>query len=140
MSDFQHYFDHLEVKITSVRKEVLQILWSADGPLKAYEILTRLIKKKPNATPPTVYRSLDFLLSAGIAHKIESIQSYTLCCAPQNKFSSEVLMVCHACHRVVEMYDDVLRNMIYNLAQHHAFKLHKHAIELQGLCGACVAA
>ncbi len=140
MSEFKQYVDNLELKMTSVRTEVLHILWSADRPLKAYEILARLVEKKPNATPPTVYRSLAFLLSVGIVHKVESIQSYTLCCAPKKKFSSEVLMVCHACHGVVEMYDDVLRNMISNLAQHYAFKLHKHAIELQGLCESCVAA
>ena len=140
MSEFQQYVENLELKITAVRKEVLHILWSADHPLKAYEILDQLTAGKPNATPPTVYRSLAFFLSAGIVHKVESIQSYTLCCEPKKKFSSEVLMVCHACHGVVEMYDDVLRHMISKLAQHHAFKLNKHAIELQGMCESCVAA
>ena len=138
MNDFAQYVETLEVKISSLRKDVLNILWSAERPLKAYEILALLLEKKPNATPPTVYRSLEFFLALGIVHKIESIQSYTLCCEPKKKFSSEILMVCHTCHGVLEMYDDVLRDLISNLAKNHAFKLHKNAIELQGLCQSCV--
>ena len=137
MSGFDQYIENLELKISSLRKEVLYILWSAERPLKAYEILAILLEKKPNATPPTVYRSLSFFLTLGIAHKIESIQSYTLCCEPTKNFALEVLMVCHTCHNVVEIYDDVLRHLISNLAKKKSFQLHNHAIELQGMCGVC---
>lgn len=139
MNEFLQYVEQLGVKISVLRKDVLYILWSSDRPLKAYEILAGLIERKPNATPPTVYRSLAFFLSMGILHKIESIQSYTLCCEPQQKLASEVLMVCHECHGVLEMYDPALRHLISNLARNYSFHLHKHAIELQGLCESCVA-
>ena len=57
---FTQYCSTLELKLTSLRKEVLYILWCAKKPLKAYEILDDLLKTKSNSTPPTVYRALLF--------------------------------------------------------------------------------
>ncbi len=134
---FLHYCAALELRLTSLRKEVLYILWCAQKPLKAYEILDDLLKTKPNSKPTTVYRALDFFVESASVHKIESIQSYTLCCEPEKHLSSEVLMVCNACHQVIELYDDTLRSLVASLAKTHDFQLKLDAIELKGLCKEC---
>lgn len=135
---FLQYCATLELKLTSLRKEVLYILWCAKRPLKAYEILDDLLKIKSNSTPPTVYRALIFFLESGTVHKIESIQSYTLCCEPEKHLSSEVLMVCNECHQVIEVYDVAVRNIVIKLAKEHSFQLKQDAIELKGLCTKCL--
>lgn len=135
---FMQYCATLELKLTSLRKEVLYILWCAKKPLKAYEILDDLLKIKSNSTPPTVYRALIFFLSSGVVHKIESIQSYTLCCEPEKHLSSEMLMVCNDCHQVIEVYDAALSNLFTTLAKTHHFKLKQDAIELKGTCKQCL--
>lgn len=66
-------------KPTSLRKNVLYILWRSDKPLKAYDILEQLLQFNANAKPPAVYRVLDYFVALGLVHKIESIQSYSLC-------------------------------------------------------------
>lgn len=137
-SSFMHYCTTLGVKITSLRKEVLYVLWCAAKPIKAYEILDSLLKTKPNSTPPTVYRALVFFVAQGFVHKVESIQSYTLCREPEKQLSSEVLMVCSDCHQVVEVYDDKVRAMFANLAAANCFRLKQDAIELKGTCQSCV--
>lgn len=125
------------MKLTSLRKHVLYILWSEKKPLKAYEILEELLKTKTNATPPTVYRALMFFLENGIVHKIESIQSYKLCCEPEKHLPSEVLMVCNVCHYVIEVYDEPIRRLLDELSHHYEFQLKQDAIELKGLCKTC---
>lgn len=127
----------LELKLTSLRKEVLYILWQAQKPLKAYEILDNLLKIKQHAKPPTVYRALEYFAAHGVVHKIESIQSYTLCGEPEKHLSSEVLMVCNDCHHVVEIYDLAVRDILVKLAGAHHFTLHQDAIELKGVCQQC---
>ena len=137
-SSFIHYCATLELKMTSLRKEVFYVLWSAHKPLKAYEILNSLLKIKPNSTPPTVYRALDYFEAKGLVHKIESIQCYTLCREPHKQLPSEVLMVCGACHQVVEVYDDAVRNSFAVLAHANGFQLRQDAIELKGTCQVCL--
>ena len=135
---FVDYCATLTLKLTSLRKEVLFILWCAQKPLKAYEVLENLLKTKSNSTPPTVYRALIFFVASGIVHKIESIQSYTLCCEPEKQLPSEVLMVCNQCHQVIEVYEAEVRNMVASIAARHDFELKQDAIELKGLCKACL--
>ena len=132
-----HYYLALDLKLTSLRKEVLYILWRAQRPLKAYEILDNLIINKPNSKPTTVYRTLDFFVSTGLVHKIESIQSYTLCCEPEKHLPSEVLMVCNDCHHVTEVYDAEIRRLVSKLTDTHHFQLKQDAIELKGVCQPC---
>jgi Fur family zinc uptake transcriptional regulator len=134
---FIDYCKTLNIKLTSSRKEVLYILWRAGKPLKAYEILDNLLNTKPNSNPPTVYRALQFFLTEGIAHKIESIQSYTLCSEPEKHLPTEVLMVCNQCHQVREVYNPEVRNLIAQIAYDHQFYLKQDAIELKGLCNPC---
>lgn len=135
---FTQYYEALELKLTSLRKDVLYILWCAQKPLKAYEILDSLLKVKSNSTPPTVYRALIFFLASGTVHKIESIQSYTLCCEPEKHLSSEVLMVCNSCHQVIEVGDAMVRTLVAKLAEAHHFQLKQDAIELKGTCKDCL--
>lgn len=134
---FVDYFESLELKLTSLRKAVLYILWCSKKPSKAYEVLSSLLVIKPNATPPTVYRALDYFVTSGILHKIESIQSYTLCCEPVKQLQSEVLMVCNTCHQVIETYDIMLHSLFSKLAGKYSFNLNQSAIELKGICENC---
>jgi Fur family zinc uptake transcriptional regulator len=127
----------MELKITSLRKSVLFILWNTEKPLKAYEILDNLLEIKKNARPPTVYRVLDYFVDYGVIHKIESIQSYTLCREPEKHYSSEVLMVCNDCHQVNELYDGAMHALVQKLSQENHFQLGKSAIELRGICEKC---
>lgn len=134
---FQDYCAAIEHRLTSLRKSVLFILWRPGRPMKAYDILNQLQQIKQNSKPPTVYRVLDYLTACGLVHKIESIQSYTLCHDPEKHQPSEILMVCNVCHRVHETFNSALREQIQHLSQQHDFHLGLDAIELKGLCQMC---
>ena len=134
---FIDYCNSIETRLTSLRKSILYILWHIEKPLKAYEILNELIQIKFNSKPPTVYRVLDFFVECGVVHKIEFIQSYTLCREPKKHLPSEVLMVCSRCHSVKEAYDKALITLIQNLSSENAFKLGQDTIELKGICYPC---
>ena len=135
---FNQYCESLARKLTSLRKEVLYVLWCEKKPLKAYDILNNLLKIKPNSTPPTVYRALAYFEAKGIVHKIESIQCYTLCREPEKHLPSELLMVCNDCHQVVEVYDEMMHELVARLAVDHCFKLNQDTIELNGICQMCL--
>ncbi len=50
-------------RLTPLRKEVLELILNASGPMGAYDLLARIKSQTDRpAAPPTVYRTLDFLL------------------------------------------------------------------------------
>jgi Fur family zinc uptake transcriptional regulator len=135
---FLDYCDSISSKFTSLRRRILYILWSTNKPLKAYEILEELVNTIQNAQAPTVYRVLDYFVSAGIVHKIESIQSYTLCHEPHKKLPSEILMVCDQCHGVQEVYNKPLHILVKKVSEEQQFSIGQDVIELRGLCKNCM--
>jgi len=134
---FIDYFKKLPIRLTSMRKAVLYVLWSANKPLKAYDLVELLGVMQHTVTPATVYRTLDFFISHGLLHKIESIQSYTLCSALEKKWPQELIMVCQLCHQIIEVCDVDFRTLLTRLTDQFAFILNQDSIELHGLCRKC---
>ena len=54
--------DQRGVKLTKLRETVLKLIWKNHSYVKAYDLLEELKKIDHSAKPPTVYRSLDFLI------------------------------------------------------------------------------
>ena len=68
------------VQLTPLRRRVLDIFSGSVAPLGAYAILEELSRREgKHVAPPTVYRTLDFLLERGFVHKIESLNAYAPC-------------------------------------------------------------
>src|SRR5690606_41830313 len=49
------------LRLTRLRRRVLELIWASHTPVKAYDLLEQLRQEHANAAPPTVYRALDFL-------------------------------------------------------------------------------
>ncbi len=135
--DFLQFCAHIPYKPTSLRKHVLYILWQASKPLKAYDILATLKATSKTAKPAAVYRVLDYFVSLGVIHKIDSIQSFKLCETHQQSLANEILLVCDQCHNVQEIYDKNSLISLHKLTHSQQFQLNHEAIELKGLCASC---
>lgn len=135
--EFNAFCLKLESKLTSLRKAVLFVLWQAKQPLKPYEILSCLhdIDQKSHAT--AVYRVLDYLCQIGVAHKLDSMQAYTLCHAPRALKSIEVLMICQSCRRVMEEYSEAVAEAILAVCKPKRFAPDLTSFEIKGFCEAC---
>lgn len=65
------------LRLTALRKRVLELVWHSHKPLGAYDILGVLSEEDGRrAAPPTVYRALDFLLENGLVHRIASLNAF----------------------------------------------------------------
>ena len=68
----------LGVRLTELRRRVLELVWQSHKPLGAYDILAVLSEQDGRrAAPPTVYRALDFLLENSLVHRIASLNAFT---------------------------------------------------------------
>lgn len=88
-------------KLTPVRRRVLELVLTADGPVKAYDLLEALKPGPGSAKPPTVYRALDFLMTAGLVHKIEALNAFVGCSHAHDEGGAE-LFICSDCGNVEE--------------------------------------
>jgi Fur family zinc uptake transcriptional regulator len=79
------------LRLTALRRRVLELVWQSHKPLGAYDILAVLSEQDGRrAAPPTVYRALDFLLENGLVHRISSLNAFVGCDAPGTRASGPV--------------------------------------------------
>ncbi|WP_159673210.1 Fur family transcriptional regulator [Andreprevotia sp. IGB-42] len=123
-------------KLTELRREVLSLLLANHGPIKAYDLLAALQKQRPGASPPTVYRTLDFLVAAGIVHRIDSLQSFVVCPTFHAPHQG-VLLVCERCHGVEELDSPLWMETMRRELAGSGFAMNQHELEIKGLCRNC---
>ena len=124
-------------RLTPLRKEVLELILSASGPVGAYDLLAKLKTGDDRpAAPPTVYRTLDFLLEEGFIHRLTSINAYIPCCHPREGHQAAFL-ICTQCKSVKEASAEGLLTQISNLAKSDHFSAHHSIIEITGVCQKC---
>lgn len=125
-------------RFTSLRRQILEMVWQGHTAVKAYDLLDQLAKQGGSAKPPTVYRALDFLMDEGLVHKIESLNAYVGCIHPENTHISQFL-ICDKCETVQEMSSPALDQAVMGAANHANFAIDRQTLELHGLCAGCKA-
>ncbi len=125
------------VQLTPLRRRILEIFSASSAPLGAYAILEDLSRRDgKQAAPPTVYRTLDFLIEHGFVHKIESLNAYAPCEHLGHPHHG-MLIICDACGRSEEIEDDAVTRAVAHAAGVAGFRLKQVMIEAKGLCRRC---
>ena len=124
-------------KLTPLRRKVLTLLLEAEGPAKAYDLLEH-IGEDGAAKPPSVYRSLDFLLEMGLAHKIESLNAY-VACGHWKHGHAAVFLICDKCGTAGELHANDSVKKLTQEVESVNFRLRSAVIEIHGMCAACAA-
>ena len=125
------------VRLTALRKRVLELVWRSHKPVGAYEVLDWLKSEdQRSAAPPTVYRALEFLLEQKLIHRIESLNAFVGCVDPSRQHTAQYL-ICTACGMVKELEDAAVAKAIGAQASAQDFVVDRQTVEVHGLCGAC---
>ena len=95
------------VRLTPLRRRVLELVQSRHEAVKAYDLLAQLSTDGHAAKPPTVYRALDFLLEQGLVHRVDSLNAFVGCNHPDTPHAAH-LLICKTCGRVDELHDAAL--------------------------------
>ena len=124
------------VRLTPLRRRVLEQIWQSHEAIKAYDLIGRLSSADHTVKPPTVYRALDFLLEQGLIHRIESLNGFVGCDRPHKVHESH-LLICRRCGRVSECGDDGVKRALNREAERQGFLAEEHIVEIRGLCSRC---
>jgi Fur family zinc uptake transcriptional regulator len=123
-------------RFTELRGRVLELVWDSHRPIGAYAILERLKADGRSAAPPTVYRALEFLMKAGLVHRIESLNAYVGCAHPGERHASQFL-ICKTCGTSLELDELAVGSALAQAANARGFKVEARVVELSGLCASC---
>ncbi|WP_439860267.1 zinc uptake transcriptional repressor Zur [Pseudomonas sp. MBLB4136] len=125
------------LRLTALRKRVLELVWQSHKPLGAYDILAVLSEEDGRrAAPPTVYRALDFLLEHGLVHRIASLNAFVGCNRPEHAHQGQFL-ICRQCHAAIELEQTAISQAIVSAAANVGFSVEGQTVEVVGLCSGC---
>lgn len=124
------------LRLTAIRRRVLTLVWESHQPAGAYDILERLREEGRNAAPPTVYRALEFLIEAGLVHRLDSLNAFVGCPDPDRSHTGQFL-ICRECRTVAELDDTDISRLVAVKAKELGFTAVHQMLEIQGLCAQC---
>lgn len=124
------------LRLTPVRRRVLELLLEEHRALGAYDVLDRLSSEGFGNQPPVAYRALEFLVDHGLAHRIQRLNAFAACMHP-GEAHAPAFLICGTCHAVAEAPAAPVRAALETAAADLGFQVERVNIEALGLCPAC---
>ena len=124
------------VKLTKLRQKVLTLILKNHGYVKAYDLLNDLKKNDASAKPPTVYRSLDFLMEHGFIHKIQSLNAFVGCSHP-DEHEDCYFLICKECKNIEECCSNTVKKVLTSTSGKNNFSPNQVTLEITGICQDC---
>lgn len=125
------------VRWTPLRRRVLEMLFEADRPIGAYELLNRFATAQMPRMPPSIYRALEFLIEHGFVHKLVSLNAFVACADFSQPPHDGQFAICTGCGKTVELRDSALDANLKRDGRDLGFRINQQIVELQGLCRVC---
>jgi len=126
------------VRLTPLRRRVLELIWADHRAVKAYDLLDRLRTDTPLAKPATVYRTLAFLTEQGLIHKVESLNAY-IGCSHDDHPHHRLLLICQRCGEVAERSAPGVMAALGRELDEAVFRPQGECLEIHGICRRCAA-
>jgi Fur family zinc uptake transcriptional regulator len=127
------------VRLTPIRRRVLELVWESHRPAGAYAILDAFKPDHPAAAPATVYRALDFLLDQGLVHRIQSLNAFVGCDDPAHPHRG-FFLICTECGDAAEVEDAGIERAMERSVGRLGFAINSRTLEARGVCRRCRAA
>jgi Fur family transcriptional regulator, zinc uptake regulator len=149
------------VRLTPIRRQVLEALYATHKPLGAYDLVALLAsreeakssegesrdgkgrggrsheaKSRPLA-PVTVYRALDFLMEQGLAHRLASRNAFVACPHGHGPGDLVAFLICEECGGVDERASAPLSQAVAGLLAGERFQPQRQVLEISGRCSHC---
>jgi Fe2+ or Zn2+ uptake regulation protein len=125
-------------RVTPQRLRVAEALAAAGRQLTAQELWERLRRREPPIGRATVFRTVEALVAAGVARRLElenHVYGY-VACQPEHHHH----LACSICGRVEEIGEAYVRAVAERVAADTGFKIDDARLDFYGRCAACTAA
>ncbi|MGH2418870.1 MAG: Fur family transcriptional regulator [Candidatus Limnocylindria bacterium] len=124
-------------RVTRQRLLVADALTAVGLRVSAQELYERLRRRDPSIGRATVFRTLEALVLAGVARRLEQdghVYGY-VACRPEHHHH----LACDRCGRVEEIEEGYVTPVADRLAADRGFKVDDARLDFYGLCASCAA-
>jgi Fur family transcriptional regulator, ferric uptake regulator len=125
-------------RVTRQRLLVSDALSAAERQVTAQELYDRLRPREPKIGRATVFRTLEALVAAGVARRLERdghVYAY-VACRPEHHHH----LACDRCGRVEEIDEAYIRPVAERVAADLGFTIDDARLDFYGRCARCAAA
>jgi Fur family ferric uptake transcriptional regulator len=133
-SEYAPQLRELGFRVTSQRMAILHVLRHARGHLSPLDVFARARRSVPGLTQPTVYRTLEFLASNGLAWQTNLANGHLVYELAERNHNH---IVCRQCGNQVEIDPRVLEGAYRKLEAITGYSVDEHHVNLSGLCPRC---
>jgi Fur family transcriptional regulator, zinc uptake regulator len=122
---------------TPLRCSVLRVLEQAGRPLGAYEVMARLdVLFGRRHAPPTIYRTLEFLLMQRLAIRVVSLNAFMA--TYSTDIEDTMIFLCDRCGVAETVQCSDIEHFMDRTASTMGFHVTRPLIEIHGFCAKCV--
>jgi Fur family ferric uptake transcriptional regulator len=133
---FTTFLRERHLPVTQQRLAIADILLRAPGHLSADDVGDALTKKGQSVGLATVYRTLDLLVTCGLAEQRDFGEGFKRYEAARNQ-PNHYHLTCTVCGAVTEFFDDRIPEIIRRAASNRGFVPSQHRLLVRGTCRAC---
>ncbi len=122
-------------RVTRQRLAVADALTAAGRQISAQDLYGRLHRRDPSIGRATVFRTLEALVAAGVARRLEldgHVYGY-VACRPEHHHH----LACDRCGRVEEIDEAYIRPVAERVAVNLGFRIDDARVDFYGLCASC---
>ena len=128
-------------RYTTIRRELVDILSSVEHPVTIPDIM----RAHPHLAQSSVYRNLTVLEAAGVISRVVTHDEWARFELAEDIGGHHHHLICEQCGTVrdvvvPEVVEAALETSLARLADLNGFELHRHRLDLVGLCSDCRAA
>jgi Fur family ferric uptake transcriptional regulator len=123
------------VRLTPQRLAIAGVLAQVGKEVSAQELYDRVRRKHPYIGRATVFRSVDRLVSAGLAQRLERpghVSAYVWC-EPGHHHH----LICTTCRTVEDLGEDAVSPLVETIARQRGFRVDHATLDFYGECRNC---
>jgi len=123
-------------KHSSKRDQILRIFLQQEGHLSADDLFDLVRRQAPGIGRATVYRTLQWMVEAGIARKVDFGEGRSRY-EPSYGHPRHFHLICNGCRRSSEFLSSDIETLVEEVAAARAFTPTQTVVQIYGLCEEC---
>jgi Fur family transcriptional regulator, ferric uptake regulator len=122
-------------RITPQRALIIEAIAHSRRHMTAEEVFAQVQQRTPGVNIATIYRTLDFLVKEGLAHRADLGGGQVIYATIQH--GPHIHLVCRQCGTVIEADARLIAALRVQLQQQYGFAADLQHFALSGLCQGC---
>src|SRR5471030_243007 len=123
-------------KHSTKRDRVMQVFLRQEGHVSADDLFDRVRREAASIGRATVYRTLQWMVDAGIARKVDFGEGKSRF-EPSYGHPRHFHLICTTCHRSSEFLSSDVESLMEEIAQSRNFAAVQSIVQIYGTCEEC---